>query len=437
MSDEVILPAIDSTVLPSLCSITNALQVPRDVLAGDEEIQYAWRDLPRELRKIPIDLRDESLVKMCVAISSGLFDGAINYVWNSSIRNLRKKVKDFGLNVVAQMLEKDFTEQKLDDLRDSELLSLCLKLNLISEEGFYFLDQCRDIRNNFSAAHPSIGPLDDRELIVFISRCAKYALSTTTNLTGVDINNFIKSVKEDKFNDTQIDIWYERLNNTHDAQRAALFEMLYGIYCDPSSNEEARINALLLNKKFVDSFTPDVKSSLLNRHCEYKAKGDIKRYKASQIFFEKMGLLNLLDKMEIHAIFSEACKHLMNVHLEYNNFYNEPPFAERLLQLSQEYEIPLATKNEYVITVLSCYIGNQYGISNAGLPYYENMIRNFSPKEIEIMINSINTNTILSNRVKEFSNCRRRYYNSFKLINESSVPSTSKRNYDILIGKAN
>ena len=55
-----------------------------------------------------------------------------------------------------------FDEQKLNEMKDAELLNLCLNFNLISEEAFFFLDQCRNIRNNFSAAHPSISLIDDR-----------------------------------------------------------------------------------------------------------------------------------------------------------------------------------------------------------------------------------------------------------------------------------
>lgn len=146
------------------------------------------------MSKIPLELRGELLARMCVATSVGLFDGAINYVWNASINNLRKKVKDFGYNVVGQILQKQFEEKNIYDMKDSELLELCLKINLISEEGYYFLDQCRDMRNNFSAAHPNMGLIDDRELVVYISRCAKYALSTTINPQGVDISDFMKSI---------------------------------------------------------------------------------------------------------------------------------------------------------------------------------------------------------------------------------------------------
>ncbi|MER8829200.1 hypothetical protein NKH73_25000 [Mesorhizobium sp. M0938] len=52
------------------------------MLAEDDQIAHAWSQLPRLIKKIPPHLRDERIVKMCVAVVSGLFDAAINYVWN-------------------------------------------------------------------------------------------------------------------------------------------------------------------------------------------------------------------------------------------------------------------------------------------------------------------------------------------------------------------
>lgn len=107
------LPALPSTVLPAIAALTDALGIPRSVLAGDEEIEYAWRDLPRELREIPPALRGELIARMCVAVSAGLFDGAMNYVWNAAILQLRTKVSNFGLPVVSQILQSDFEEKHL------------------------------------------------------------------------------------------------------------------------------------------------------------------------------------------------------------------------------------------------------------------------------------------------------------------------------------
>ena len=116
------LPALPQAILPAIVQLTEALGIPRDVLASGEEIEYAWRDLPRELRSIPISVRGELFARMCVAVSAGLFDSAINYSWNASILHLREKIRNFGLPVVAQILQKDFEEEHLLDLQDSQLL---------------------------------------------------------------------------------------------------------------------------------------------------------------------------------------------------------------------------------------------------------------------------------------------------------------------------
>ncbi len=101
VNENITLPALPNTVLPAITQLTTALGIPRNVLASEEEIEYAWRDLPRELRDIPNDLRGELIARMCVAVSAGLFDGAMNYIWNAAILHLRQKIRNFGLSVVA------------------------------------------------------------------------------------------------------------------------------------------------------------------------------------------------------------------------------------------------------------------------------------------------------------------------------------------------
>lgn len=427
------LPAITEQTLPALDKITAALGVPRTVLASNDDIEYAWRDIPRELSIIPPELRNVLIVRMCVAIATGLFDGAINYVWNASIMQLRQRVRDFGLHVVSQILGKQFDDQDLIDKQDADLLELCLKLNLISEDGYFFLNQCRDIRNNYSAAHPNIGMINDRELLVFINRCAQYALSTAINPRGVDINGFIGAIKGDRFTSDQLNTWYSRLNETHDAQRELLFGMLHGIYCDPASAEQVRLNALDISIAYGNKFTPRTKSNILDRHYDYQAKGDSQRYTASKVFFEKLGFLGLLNELDRHTIVSNACDKLLSLHMAFNNFYNEPPFAERLAELSSQSERPESVKEKFVLTVITCFVGNPYGVSHAAIPYYTKMIKSFTPREIAILIDLPDKKTIFSNRIKDYPRCKSRLNQALLLVDSKSVPESIKSKfYEIL-----
>ena len=430
---EVNLPAIHSATSFSITAITSALGVPRAVLAADEEIAYAWRELPRELQGVPPQLRDELIARMCVAVSIGLFDGAISYIWNATIVHLRQRMRDFGLAAVSQILQRNFEESDLLDLQDSQIIDLCLKLNLITEDGFFFLDQCRNVRNNFSAAHPAIGKINDREFITFLNRCVRYALSNEAPLIGIDFDDFIKAIKGARFTNDQGDAWVIRLDATHDAQRQILFGTLHGIYCDPASAETARLNALDLCILFQSRFTAAIRSDMINRHNDYQAKGDSQRHVASRQFFERLNLVTLLNDAEKHSIISSAVTQLWNVHLGMNNFYNEPPFAERLMNLSKQEAIPATVQDQFVRAVVGCYIGNGYGVSNAAIRYYEAMIESFSPREIDIMTSLNVGSSAIAGRIRNSAFCQSRFGTALRLIDGSSVPPSVRTNYDRLL----
>jgi hypothetical protein len=430
---DIVLPALPDRMLPELSSLTAALGIPREVLASEEEIAYAWRDLPRELRAIPPELRGELIARMCVAVATGLFDGAINYIWNATVLHLRQRIRDFGFSVVAQILQKEFEEKHLIELQDSELIELCLKLNLITEDGFFFLDQCRDTRNNFSAAHPTIGKINDREFTTFLNRCSRYALSDESSPRGVDIGAFIAAIKAARFTEGQCSVWVERIDATHDAQRQLLFGMVHGIYCDPASPEPARLNALDLCGACISRFTAAVRSDLINRHSDYLAKGDSPRHTASQQFFERLGLLHLLNESERHSVISATVQRLWNVHQGMNNFYNEPPFAERLNRVSEQGPIPETAQEQFVQVVIGCYIGNTYGVSWGAETYYESMVRSFSPREVSIMVSLAKGNSIVSNRIQSNSTCRRRFAQALRLIDPATVPSSATADYNRLV----
>lgn len=432
--EDVNLPELPNTVLPAITELTTALGIPRDVLASQEEIEYAWRDLPRELREIPADLRGELVARMCVAVSTGLFDGAMNYIWNAAILQLRQKIRNFGLAVVAQIQQSDFEEKNLLELQDSRLLDLCLKLNIVDEDGFFFLDQCRDVRNNFSAAHPTMGTVNDREFTTFLNRCVRYALADASSPRGVDIGAYISAVKGPRFNDHQCQIWIQRLTETHGAQRQMLVNMVHGVYCDPATAEPARLNALDICGGLSDNFSASIKSDLINNHSDYVAKGLEEKHTASLQFFEKLGLLSLLNESEQHVVFSRAIDRLWNVHNGTNNFYNEPPFAERLLEVSQQGAIPETIQDNFVQTVVSCRIGNGYGVSNAAVTYYNDIIRGFSPREVATLVRSaINRNSTIGRRVVNNGSCRRNLKTVLELIDEASIPNAVKADYERLV----
>lgn len=435
MVNEIQLPDTLSQTLPQINNIMNSFNLPRNILASDDEISYAWGELPREIKRIPPELRNEMIVRMCVATSVGLFDGAINYIWNAVIITLRQKVRNFGLALVAQTLGKKFENEDLDNYMDSELLELCYKLELLSEDGYFFLNQCRDIRNNFSSAHPSIAQIDDRELINFISRCCKYGITNDYSLQGINVSDFISSIKGRKFDDDELQVWKQRLIETFPAQRQLLVPTLMGIYCDSESSEITRLNALKICMSISEFIDDKIKSSMIEQYNKYFIKGTNDKCIAARTLFEKLKMLNLLSTSEQHALVKNACNNLLNAHLGFNNFYTEPPFAQRLLEITSSLKTPETVQYEYVYTVLMAYIGNPYGVSNAAIEYYEEMIKNFSPKEISILIGLPNFKSLFTERIKNYSKCKARYVLALELLDRDSMNTSQLGLYDNLLQK--
>jgi len=420
------LPEFQEDELNFLEELTASIGVPREVIASNDQIEEVWEMLPKILNKIPIEYRNPLLARMCVAIKTGLFDSAINYAWNLSVLSLRNKLEDFGLAVASQLLEKDLTDGKLKEIMDTILLEYCLELNLLSEDGYYFLNQCRDIRNSYSAAHPvqSEEIIDQYEVISFFNRCAKYSFDKSSDPRGIDVKNFIGVIKNSKLEGPQKKHWLELILQTNEKQRDFISKTLHGIYCDDSSAEISRINCLELCRKLKSSFTPKILSNFINQHHEYLANGKLKKHDASRIFFEKLGLLDIFSEEERHAIVSRATKNLMDVHQGFNNFYNEPPFAERLFEISLQGAIPDYTKPEFVEVVITCAVGNFYGISNAAFIFYEKIIKNFTPGEIDLMLKIPKMKTIVSERISNYPQCKKRFIDLIKLLNSESIPTS-------------
>lgn len=429
------LPVLSQDGLSSISNLTELLGVPRKVLASDDEILHAWKDLPRELNKIPAVERNELVARMCIAIQSGLFDGAINYIWNASILHLRNKIIKFGLPIISKITKKDMEEKNLFQLTDIELIKLCLQFNIIDQTGSFMLNQCREIRNKFSAAHPNLGQIDDRELISFINRCTKFALTKTHTIQGVDISEFTSAIKNNTLTDEECSIWIGKLKGTNQDQLQMFITMLHGIYCDPSSPEIHRLNALKICQDLKCVFSSTIHSDLINQHHNYFVKGETNKHNASRIFFEEIKLIRLLSEPEKNVIFSKAIDNLYNAYMGMNNFYTEPPFAERLLDLSTNGETPESVQENFVIITLMCYVGRSYGYSWESASKCSEIIKNYSPKEISIMIDLLykKENELIKSQLS-YPECRTRFKTILiDLVQIHSIPSTFRNKYDTII----
>lgn len=136
------------------------LSLPTDnVIATTEERRIIGENLPAFIGSIDKDLKADAryLSKFVGATAIGLFDAALNYIWNEVVLNLRKKAVMYGVDIFfdaavgGKNRELFSSEADLSGLKDQVLLDACRKLELISDVVYMKLCHILTMRNQVAA----------------------------------------------------------------------------------------------------------------------------------------------------------------------------------------------------------------------------------------------------------------------------------------------
>lgn len=132
--------------------------LPTDnIIATTEERRNVTVNLPAFIASLPPEEIREAryLSKFVGATAIGLFDAALNYVWNEVVLNLRRKASVYGIDlffdaaVGGKNRDSFKDEDDLDGLKDIVLLDTCLKLELISNVVYQKLDHILTILGKY------------------------------------------------------------------------------------------------------------------------------------------------------------------------------------------------------------------------------------------------------------------------------------------------
>jgi hypothetical protein len=125
-----------------------------------------------------------------------------------------------------------------------------------------------------------------------------------------------------------------------------------------------------------------------------------------------------------------ALDNLLNAHREFNNFYNEPPFARQLQKLVGEAgKIPEQVYKPYVLGLVEVFITNGSGVAWNAEPVYKELLGLFDQKQALIAICSF-AGTNIASRL-QFSLCQEKFRELLNMMSDKvSAPAIQD-----LIGK--
>lgn len=337
-------------------------------------------------------VRSEShyVSKMVAAATVGLFDAALNYLWDELVSSLRSRVVGFDLAYFFDIaagnnadLRKGLkSERDLQSVDDARLLRASLEIGLISDVGFARLDHIRYMRNHASAAHPNQNELSGLELVTFLQLCIREVINTPTDTVTAHIGRLLANIKKDLLDQAAVDAAAAFFDQLPPDRADTLANGLFGLYTAPDRTPTVADNVRLLWPRLWPFVRDAARSSYGLRHARAIASAETVFANASRELIELASGTAYLTT-EVRAVeMSEALDLLSDAHHGHNNFYNEPAPARRVLDLAGEKgDVPDSVRERYIGTIVDCFLGNGYGVSGAAEVSYQKMLSRLSSSD--------------------------------------------------------
>jgi hypothetical protein len=333
--------------------------------------------------------------KMIAASTVGLFDAALNYLWDELVSALRARVVGFDLSYFfdiaagnnADLRKSLRSEDDLPSVDDSRLLRASREIGLISDVGFARLDHIRYMRNHASAAHPNQNDLTGLELVTFLQICIREVINTPTDTVTAHTGRLLANIKRDLLDQAAVDAAAAFFDQLPPDRADTLANGLFGLYTAPERTPTVADNVRLLWPRLWPFVQDATRSSYGLRHARAIASAETGFATAARELIDLVNGTAYLTT-EVRAVdMSDALDLLSAAHDGFNNFYSEPAPARRVLYLAGELgDVPDSVRDRYIHVIVQCFLGNGYGISGAAEPLYEQMMGRFSSSDAGIAL---------------------------------------------------
>lgn len=414
----------------ALNSYLSELGLPTEnVLVDLPERRKIINNLPDVVNGIEATKRQNSLYlsKFIAACGAGLFDAALNFIWDETVVNLRLKVIRFDLEYFYDSVVTEPTRRaKLKDesdlvkIEEWELIRGCHVTGILSDIGFKHLDYIRDMRNWASAAHPNQNQLTGFQLIAWLETCINEVIAKEPEAAAVEVKRVLTSIRNNILTPSDAEPIKAGFEYLPLDLVSSLLRTLFGMYTAEKTSVNVRSNINLIAKKCWTLAPDEAKYECGLKYSNFAANGELARKELAKSFLTVVDGLPYLPSDTLALEISEKIQNLYTAHHGMNNFYNEPAHAKALTSyVSDTGVVPDSVRHNYVKTVVMVKIGNGYGISNMAETYYDEMINKFGELELKEFVKLV-LNTEFSARL-HLSSCAKNFKQlSGMLISKSS-----------------
>ena len=352
-----------------IAAFLQSLGLPSDdVIAPIAERKSIASLIPPYIQGLSPELKKEGkyLSKFVIGAGFGLFDYALNAVWNEVVLALREKAKLYGIEIfydaaIGGSLRSQYNDETdLPAVKDNTLLNTCKKLELISEPIYMKLAHILDMRNEVGISHPTDYQVKAFELMGWLQTCVEDVIADRPSPSAIQVKGFISNLKLHPIILTPAEVatmipHIESLSTVHCAN---ITRTIFGIYVSPDSDTTLRKNVSLIAPTLWDLCKEDTKYKFGIILEGYNNNLHKEKYDLGEQFFEFCKAARYRTDNERSVILSDLSSRLDATHDGRDNFYHEVPIAEKISPfLKKESDIPEGVRSVLSKALLKCRLG--------------------------------------------------------------------------------
>lgn len=379
------------------------------ILAPIGEREIVINTIEKEINKISPENREIAvyLTRFIASVAAGLFDGAVTYLWNETIKSLRRMIANYDLDYFFKVSEeinnryRNFSkEEDLALIADFDLINTCNRMGLITDHVFEVFKYINYMRNHSSAAHPSESEIGAFDLLSWLDNCIKYAINSVPNEEAVKLKQLLYNIRTNTIPTVDYEYIGQSIADMPTVMVEDFLSSIFGMYTDPQIAGNISTNIAGIAKYVWDASTDTKKHAIGDKFGYFRKNADVTRKERANSFLNIVGGLAYKDEDSISQEIRDTLAELMTTHNSPNNFYNEAPWARQLKAiLPNNGVIPESVRNEWVKTITICYCGNglgyREGVDEGALPYYKEFISLFDNKDMIILLNMMDDSILL------------------------------------------
>ena len=380
----------------------DTMGLPSDNIIADlGEREIIGKNLPQYIYDLPEELKRDAryLSKFVVGAGFGLFDYALNSVWNEVVLSLRQKAITYGIEIffdkaVGGTLRTAYKkEEDLSGLKDNVLLNTCKKLELISDTTYKKLAHILDMRNDIGISHPTNYTINAFELLGWLQTCIQDVLKDQPSASAIQVKAFIDNLKEsvDTLEAETIEKIEPQIQSLASHHCDSIIRTIFGIYVSPDTEQVVRKNISLISSIVWHCCSDEERYKLGIILEGYNNNLHKQKYALGEEFFTTVKGNNFRTKSEKVVALDNLAERLKDAHYGWDNFYFEVPIIEKILTfIDKSSDIPKEVASKLIRYILICRIGKgmnyNNGVSPNGKEYYDHFFTILGEEHIPTFI---------------------------------------------------